>query len=1070
LEKFEAALCIEKVLLAIDKNTSEDVLVAARKKVRSILQEYSGLELNNKLTIAETIGEIATSGISTSKRDASIFIIRLFSVPHFLPKQSSSNKIDTMTIKLIEPVMEDIYSRFDIDKKEQSYEKINKITAVHSYCIDCLNQLSGVPDKIEAIAAGKNMIQKSIGDQTLRSYLAPYDFKRIKANLEALLNQIVTFTNSNQASFARRLKELSDLLSDEIIYCEQYPTFVTSDFYKPFLSTVLLAVNKEAKRAKEKFICEIRSRRGIHFKLDKKHPLQKGHDDIRLFLPFLNTGPGIADRTIFHISTDNNDALVLTEEVDLGGVGPGEFIVPVTFSILESIDKLTLNAIVEWKVIGDSEEKISEFNIDVEAQPIDINWGHLSNLHPYSLDIAVGKDFHGRKDKLDRLLQRASQTRMQSSYITGQRRVGKSSLAKAVEDHIKKETTDCHVLNIECGDFKHPESRRTIDSLGLRLQEFLSTYLPRSADWTNAKFDGSLAPISQLVNLLESLNPTARFLIIIDEFDEINQDLYRHSEIAETFFLNLRSLSGKANISFILIGAERMSFVMSSQGEKLNRFSSESLDSFKQDEEWEDYENLVRGDTSYGITWLDSAVRALYDITNGNPYFTKQVCSKIFERAIKTKDAEISNEEISSSVDELISTLDVNTFQHFWRDGIQGDLNECEIMSLKRCRVLVAHSRALRLGISANVDNIKQNLYSNQLLEADILPILADFCRRNVMAEENGEYKIEIPLFGKWLINHGFNSLIADQLGDELAEEKQAQEDKAYVQDDEITALISSWPSYKGLQLSLHFVREWISQVPSHLDQRILFKLLTNLKIFGDSEIRLILKTLHERVQSNIPIEVRTSKVQRRKDVWVTYLDGPGKSGAQFAGIYAEVNMISTTCVKEMLEIDSIFNKSAMLKESLSAIIIIDDFIGTGNSLSQGIKDFYERNGEVIKSLKIPVYLVVVCSTAKGEDKVRSSIEYADFNSDLFVGQALESRHFAFKNKNIWQDNNEYLIAKDLCQRLGLMLDKHRPLGYGDDGLLLVFSRNCPNNTLPIIHSAGRGENQWHPLFERTKH
>ena len=132
---------------------------------------------------------------------------------------------------------------------------------------------------------------------------------------------------------------------------------------------------------------------------------------------------------------------------------------------------------------------------------------------------------------------------------------------------------------------------------------------------------------------------------------------------------------------------------MSSQGEKLNKFDNISLDSFNQDDEWQDYEDLIRGGTKHSILWHDSAVRALYSMTNGHPYFTKQICSKVFDTAVKTRDSEISHEEIDIAVDDLLRELDVNAFQHFWRDGIQGNLEEIEILALKRCRVLVGVAR-----------------------------------------------------------------------------------------------------------------------------------------------------------------------------------------------------------------------------------------------------------------------------------------------------------------------------------------------------------------------------------------
>jgi hypothetical protein len=715
-----------------------------------------------------------------------------------------------------------------------------------------------------------------------------------------------------------------NFLNDELEYCDNFRTFITEYYYRPFVETVNKVVEDEAIRSKQKFICEIKGRKGNSFRLDKKYPLHHENETIRLFIPVINSGPGTADHAMAFIGTRNDSVLLYTEEIDLGGVAPGDFVLPVSFTMVKPTNIIIFDILISWMAIGDPDEKLVSLSVTIEAQSVDVDWEFLASLNPYSLDIATGTDFHGRRDKINRLASRTAAGRMQSSYITGQRRVGKSSLARAVEDRIKSSEPNCYVLNIECGDFKHPDAVGTVNSLGENIEMFLSQHLPSGVRWDNVEMKGSLAPLSRLVSQLDQLSPGLRFLIIIDEFDEINQELYKFSEVSETFFLNIRSLSGKRNLSFCLIGAEKMSFVMSSQGEKLNKFSRESLDTFKQ-EEWQDYEEVVRGNIEGEIIWLDNAIRLLYTVTNGHPYFTKQVCSKVFDNAIYYRDSQVSGDEVVMAVDELIPELDVNSFQHFWRDGILGDLAEVEIMTLKRCRILVGYARVKRLGITPTVENIKNHIHSNQISELDIYPILSDFCRRGVFFEyqnagENG-FGVVIPLFERWLINQGFNYLIADQLGDELEEKKQKDEDNAYVTDSDISKVLESWPSYRGVQITVHIVREWLSQVESHISQRLLFKLLENMRFFGEAEIRKSLKNAHERARAKFEVVVRRSKAQRRKDIWVTYVDGPGKSGAQLAAYYAEENLISTTCIKEISELNSDLNRRS-LKRSKSLILL----------------------------------------------------------------------------------------------------------------------------------------------------
>ena len=186
-----------------------------------------------------------------------------------------------------------------------------------------------------------------------------------------------------------------------------------------------------------------------------------------------------------------------------------------------------------------------------------------------------------------------------------------------------------------------------------------------------------MLPLNRLIELLKKQKPDSRFVVFLDEFDEINESLYRIGELANTFFLNLRTLSSKRNIAFVLIGAERMPFVMESQGEKLNKFERESLDSFNQEYGMGGLSSFSRNSYSkIQFKLHELALRKLFSLSNGHPYFTKMLCAAFFEYAVETKDAEISSAEIEKAAKRLIATLDVNSFAHYWKDGIYGDIRK----------------------------------------------------------------------------------------------------------------------------------------------------------------------------------------------------------------------------------------------------------------------------------------------------------------------------------------------------------------------------------------------------------
>jgi hypothetical protein len=53
------------------------------------------------------------------------------------------------------------------------------------------------------------------------------------------------------------------------------------------------------------------------------------------------------------------------------------------------------------------------------------------------------------------------------------------------------------------------------------------------------------------------------------------------------------------------------------------------------------------------------------------------------------------------------------------------------------------------------------------------------------------------------------------------------------------------------------------------------------------------------------------------------------------------------------------------------------------------------------------------------------------------------------------------------CEKYGQHLWAADPLGYKDGQLLLGFSHNTPDNTLPIFWSEGHPPRLWEPMFKR---
>ena len=415
------------------------------------------------------------------------------------------------------------------------------------------------------------------------------------------------------------------------------------------------------------------------------------------------------------------------------------------------------------------------------------------------------------------------------------------------------------------------------------------------------------------------------------------------------------------------------------------------------------------------------------------------------------KDAEVSSTDVSSAAEIVVANLDINVFAHYWRDGIRGDPEEVEIVSLKRRRLLVAWARTARSRDSLTFGGIQGNVRSPFLPGDEVLPLLEDFCRRQVFQERDDSFFPTVLLFATWLKEDGFAKLISDRLGDELAEAKQRREDAAYVQSAEIVAVADRWDLYQGQQITEDRIRAWIEQVESNVEQRLLYKVVQNVRFFSDPEIRENFVHAHRRIRDQLPVYTKTRRAQRRTDIFVSYVDGPGKSGSFFANLYALANGLASGNVVEPSALCKTL--SELDGEQKVGLVIVDDMIGTGNGLVENLSKRSQDFQTAGVGSDIPLSVVVVCGTKEGENRIRRHLQRTLENGDLEVCEHLEDSHSAFpKTGGFWESQEELSVAKSLIRDLGTRVQRRRPLNggakldHGSGGMVLPRR----SKTLPV--------------------
>lgn len=1037
---------------------------SVRKRVCTAMQGLAGLRIDSRVSITETIKRAAKQCPSEARRSLATVLIRLVGMDGFLsPQELQACRLEI--VGLVEGSLPDL-TKGIFQSTDQNHEKIDAIGRIHRAACDHLDQLIQPFASLHDLARRRQTIMQSMKHGRAKNYLNAFGYSAVLPLVDSVLGRVASIENAEGHRLQATMTHLIDDLPTQIRQCEEIGTFVSTQYALPFLECVQSAATSMNEELAAGFACTI-SVPSAAREIEKKYPLHIEGSTIELSLVLNNDGPGVAQNVSTYCVVDHSE--IRNPETTLGTVEPGPFVVTIQVRLTQPLTSLQADVEVTWEVVGDPRTYRETFTTIIRGQRTDIDWARLASRQPYSLEVAYDEDFYGRKDILNRIVRRMTSEAMQSCYISGQKRVGKSSLARAVQATLASRNAieRYHVLYLECGEIMHASGEQTLAELGRQLEYHFSRELNRDTTWESMDYSSSLSPLNRLLDMLGRENANNRFVIIFDEFDEINESLYSYGELANTFFLNLRTLASKPNVAFVLVGAEKMPYVMSSQGERLNKFDRESLDSFDQETEWSDFASLVRDPLDGTITLHDRGLRKLYALTDGHPYFTKALCAQIYESALDSKDAEISDIDVEKSAQRLVGSLGINAFAHYWRDGTRGGTEEVEIASVRRCRTLVSWARTVRSRARPTREEIERHIYGGLRVD-DLGGELDDLCRRGVFREEAGQYWPAVGLFGRWLSNGGFLRLVDGQVGDQLEEKRQRDEDSAFVRADEVVELVRRWPLYQGRRLTEDMLRAWIDQVETNVERRQLFKMLQNTRFVSDEHLLEGFEAAYRNMSRRLPVLMREKRSDRRQDVLVTFVGGVSKSGAHYAAQFAKASLITHANVVTAEKLASRLDPERA--DGIAAVVIVDDMIGTGNTLTSEL----ERNQAVFDELgvgaRMPLFVCVFSATSEGEAKVRRHLDRNFADSDLEVYEPLDERHFAFgEGRGFWDTDSEKQMAKALATDLGARVDRRRPLGFRGQGLLLTFSRNCPNNSLPILFGSGKGTRAWMPLFPRVQ-
>ena len=953
-----------------------------------------------------------------------------------------------------------LYGQLKLDSKKQSFEKEE---ALRGYVLrteqavaNTISVLEGIQaERWEAFGAAIHDLKKVVGKaKFLISHFVEAEMIS-GARIDEICGAVQEYFQTDERGALHSYEAAKSSLERFLLRAEAYGT----RYSRELLGGLALKLLRLCIARFEK--SEVSAPASISLRPpEKRYPLHSVGATLNLAFVFVNGGPGYAFDLCCKVTHIADCAEVLKPEVFLGEVAPRPIVVEFPIRLKRSTQTLIVELQWEWTNFDRTSESASDI-VELVGQPSGVDWDKLALEDPYRLEpVANDQDLVGRTEQLSRLVAHASGGTVGSSCIYGQKRVGKTSIGNALRSKLQGDDTK-HFLVIyaEAGSYVHPDPDKTIEQLGTRLCKLLRSSDKRFSNIPMPMFQSALTPLVEFLDDATSIASNARIIFMLDEFDKVPVQIFKRGLVGDAFFATIRSISHMPMIGFVLIGGERMQFVFDCQGEALNKFETIRVDYFDKERHWNDFQDLVRRPVKSWLMFSDEALVKLHGEAAGNPFFTVLVCRSLFKIMVSRRDCHVTCDEVEEAIEVALENCSPASFAHFWEDAILEPGDRQEEVSMRRRHVLIAMAEVLKKTGSVSKEQIIGEAGRFGMDGFAVERELQEFVHRQVLVEKEGFYYCKVPFLARWLKEVGFLEISTTLTDAAAIEARRREEEKARVTAEEVTRLCSAWPFYKGRHIGGEQVRAWLEQFGGNADQRLVFKILQNVKIYSEDELRAKMQEVHGIVSRGL-VERRAHRQVKRSDILVSYLDGPGKSGAHIARLYCDENNIYKDNLVEHGRLSQ-----ALDREGIQALVFVDDFLGTGDSVSGYLSTLPNDIGNKLVSLNLRAFFVAVAGFAAAKQKISQVVDQLGLSIKIHVCDSLEERHHCFsEHSSVFASEAERTNAMDLAYRKGVMLCKQAPLGYGGCQAMVVFSHNCPNNTLPILWDQ---TSHWHPLFRR---
>ena len=959
----------------------------------------------------------------------------------------------------LEQTNQRLLDHYSITPALQAFEWYRRIEHLPEDGIRALNTALAIYDGVSTVA---NLRERLL--RTLTSFLCGVvvmPFLELGGDTCDIINRcfgrIVTYVDADVYDARTAFDDAVDTVSSTIAAFEHSPTSLGRpilEVYQRIRDDLIThsTTNPHLQPARLSMTTDLR-----------RHPLHVPDLALNIPIELINTGGGTAANVEVHCM----DALglkIIGSPIPLQSLNPGRMIIELAVQThpdaLESTQGTFCDFRIDW-INGDGTNGHYRDQHWIQAQDQNVNWDRLTRSNPYSLD-AVRKpaDLVGRQQILNRIISTVNTDTVGSLYIHGEKRVGKTSLAH-VALSILEDQFDIATLFVDIGNIHNPEPSVLIDNLTKNIVRRLNHVYGRWVQTELIDSDGTLAPLIEYVERLVESRPQKRIVVALDEFDRLPHDMLQRSPTGDNFFLGLRGLSAVDGVGVLLIGAERMKLVTNALGVELNRFRGFPVDYINRSTHWAEFKELIQAPTKEALEFTDKAFDRIYTYTEGNPYYTKYLCSKLLERAAHRRDAFIDERDVDAGIEHLLVDMDAIGFSHYWEDFILGDDTARNLATVNRRVCLLAFGQAAGLDGTATRETILRCATDLSQSFEDTRNTIEEFIMRRILRVGNDESQIEarVGLFGRWIRERGQDQILFGVEEYDSVRSAIALRRANTVTRDEAKGLVSRWSLYRGEYISPERLLEYLRQFGDEYRQRLIFRLLKGIRFIGVAETKALVREAYKVLADDMNERFGYGK-WNTSQICVSYAGSSVKSSNAMGRTFTLDNPLTVTH-----HFTSPRNLRQKAESGATDVIIVDDFIGSGDTLSAELPKLRRRLGT-----NQVLHLFVLCGLETGVTRVKQrALEVFGAESvRIDVLSLIPEYPWPFETRaNLFTSVEMAQDAHSLVQEFGGKLEPRTPLGYGKRCALVVFSNTIPNNAPPILRKTVSGKVTFEALFRR---